>query len=349
MTDVARAFQILGVEGDATAEGVEEAYQDLKAVWDPDRFADNPELYEKAERKLAQIEQAYQFLIEHLAQEQTREESTFSDREEGGGRGPSILDDTLSERMVKRRSLLPVWLGLFGLVAVAAIISFWNWSPVDTDVEEKRSILDTAGVAVDPGSVSGQEDEPAGVQNPETEAVEEEAESDRADLKSPATVTTSEIPRASEEAPPPAVTPVVEKPQPSDSSGQRTKDQADTQRTAVETRREEAPKEAEPPAEEPEDEPTEEPEEPAVSEIAERAFQILRAKSELADRLIEGGIAGVNYQTWTAVERDSTEVYVDLVAEREGREVHFVWSVNVESQAVKAMSHAARTLKADER
>ena len=346
MTKVARAFQILGVEGDATAEVVEEAYQDLKAVWNPDRFADNPELYEKAEKKLVQIEEAYQLLSHHLAQEQTRKEQAFGDREEGRERGPSILDDTLSERMVKRRSLLPVWLGLFGLVALAALISFWNWSPVDTDIEEKRSVLERESVEISPGG--DQDLENLRIEDPESdsEGGREEVEESRLEAESPETPPTERV-RA--DPPSPAV---PKKPEPSGDRDDKRRDRPPPQTVEVETGREKASQEVRPPAEEPEmplEEPAAEIEEPEVSELAERAFQILRAKSDLANRLIEGAIDRVTYQSWTAVERDSSEVYVYLVAEEEGREVHFVWSVEVETQAVKPISHAARALAADER
>ena len=93
------------------------------------------------------------------------------------------------------------------------------------------------------------------------------------------------------------------------------------------------------------------PEEQQPSELAERAFQMLRAKSELANRLVEGGFADFGFLDWKGIERGSTEVYVDLVATSvsDGREVHFIWAVDVEAQSVKAMSQAARDLQAGDR
>jgi hypothetical protein len=92
-------------------------------------------------------------------------------------------------------------------------------------------------------------------------------------------------------------------------------------------------------------------EEPVRSEVAERAFQILRAKSALANQLVEGGFTEYSFRDWKALERGATEVYVDLLVDSipDDREVHFVWSVDVEAQSVRAMSQAARELQARDR
>ena len=98
MNDRERAYRVLGLADDATSGEVEEAYHDLKAVWNPDRFADSPELRSKAEEKQAAVEHSYQTLRKMSAETElpSKGRTVVSTEEDAGGaRGPSILDDTL--------------------------------------------------------------------------------------------------------------------------------------------------------------------------------------------------------------------------------------------------------------
>ncbi len=58
--DVERCFQILEIDRDASVEEVKQAYKDGVNVWHPDRFSENPRLRAKAERKLKEINAAYE-------------------------------------------------------------------------------------------------------------------------------------------------------------------------------------------------------------------------------------------------------------------------------------------------
>lgn len=55
-------FHALGVDPDATWDEVREAYLDLVRVWHPDRFQSDPQLRDKAQRRLQQINEAYHAL-----------------------------------------------------------------------------------------------------------------------------------------------------------------------------------------------------------------------------------------------------------------------------------------------
>lgn len=55
-------YRILGIEADASAEQIREAYRDLVKVWHPDRFNHDPDLYRKAQDKLKQINEAFETL-----------------------------------------------------------------------------------------------------------------------------------------------------------------------------------------------------------------------------------------------------------------------------------------------
>ncbi len=57
--DVHRAYRVLGLSADASAEEVREAYRDLAQVWHPDRFVHNERLRDKAARNLQRINEAF--------------------------------------------------------------------------------------------------------------------------------------------------------------------------------------------------------------------------------------------------------------------------------------------------
>jgi hypothetical protein len=326
MTDYDRAYRMLGLEKNATLDEIEEAFLELKAVWHPDRFTDDPTLREKAEAKQSEIEDAYRSLLEARSRKAVSEA-------EGNARGPSILDDTLSERMGKSKQRFPIWIALFGLVAIAVIISFFTWSPVEVEEDSEPSetekiVAETRAAAANDVDVDLQES--TALDTAEDEKVELPVQSRQLspplpappaepvqEPREPPAVPTARVPDATPA--PKVVTSALEKP---------------TQEPVVEAS----------------DEPVVE-EEPAVSELAERSFQILRAKSDLANQLVEGAFSEYSFKEWKAVERSTTEVYVDLVAEvrADNRDVHFVWAVDVEAQSVKPMSQAARDLLSGER
>ncbi len=63
MTDeLTRYHEILGLGPEASAQEVEEAYQDLAKIWQPERFPEEPRLQEKAQAKLKELNEAYEKL-----------------------------------------------------------------------------------------------------------------------------------------------------------------------------------------------------------------------------------------------------------------------------------------------
>jgi DnaJ-class molecular chaperone len=58
--DLDHCFQILEIDRHASIEEVKQAYKDIVNVWHPDRFSENPRLRGKAERKLKEINAAYE-------------------------------------------------------------------------------------------------------------------------------------------------------------------------------------------------------------------------------------------------------------------------------------------------
>jgi curved DNA-binding protein CbpA len=58
--DIKRSFEILELDSDASIDEVKEAYKDLVNIWHPDRFSNNPRLKQRAEKKLKEVNQAYE-------------------------------------------------------------------------------------------------------------------------------------------------------------------------------------------------------------------------------------------------------------------------------------------------
>ena len=54
--------EMLGLKPGASQEEVNQAYRDLVNVWHPDRFADNQRLQKKAEEKLKEINESYEYI-----------------------------------------------------------------------------------------------------------------------------------------------------------------------------------------------------------------------------------------------------------------------------------------------
>ena len=74
--DLKECFEILELNPDASMDEVQQAYKDLVNIWHPDRFATNPRLKEKAERKLKEINRAYATVNSFLSSEPGRREDT---------------------------------------------------------------------------------------------------------------------------------------------------------------------------------------------------------------------------------------------------------------------------------
>jgi curved DNA-binding protein CbpA len=65
--NINHCYQILGLKPNASKEEVEQVYKDLLTVWNPDAFADEPGLQQKAREKVKEIDEAYKKLMLHLS------------------------------------------------------------------------------------------------------------------------------------------------------------------------------------------------------------------------------------------------------------------------------------------
>lgn len=60
--DIRWCYQILDAEPEASLSEIKRSYRDLMNVWHPDRFTHDPRLREKCERKVKELNEAYQRL-----------------------------------------------------------------------------------------------------------------------------------------------------------------------------------------------------------------------------------------------------------------------------------------------
>jgi len=64
--EIKQCFEILELDPNASVDEAKQAYKDIVNVWHPDRFSHNSRLKEKAEKKLKEINVAYETVISFL-------------------------------------------------------------------------------------------------------------------------------------------------------------------------------------------------------------------------------------------------------------------------------------------
>jgi curved DNA-binding protein CbpA len=62
MNNLAHYYEILGLKPNASPDEIKQAYRDLVKVWHPDRFASDSRLQGKAQERLKEINEAYEWL-----------------------------------------------------------------------------------------------------------------------------------------------------------------------------------------------------------------------------------------------------------------------------------------------
>ena len=67
--DIKRCYEILELNQHASPDALKQAYKDIVNVWHPDRFSHNPRLKKMAEKKLKEINLAYETLKAYLSRE----------------------------------------------------------------------------------------------------------------------------------------------------------------------------------------------------------------------------------------------------------------------------------------
>jgi len=86
---------------------------------------------------------------------------------------------------------------------------------------------------------------------------------------------------------------------------------------------------------------------PAKTEESQEAFKFLTENSPVAGQLADNTLEGYQWKEWKPIRDDPPVFLIDLIAtsSADGRELHFVWEVDLERGSVRPLSQAARDLE----
>ena len=340
-----------------------EAREDLLALWNPDRLSDHPRLRSKSSRKTREISEAYDLLMEGLGRTGSPKTSkvTGPSAPEPEGVGPrtspqpsaSLLHEVFSEKMTKGSRQIFIWAGVTLVIIASLAISYFLPSAGSAKSEETVEL--SAAPETSPLELPAPDQELEVAFAPS----EAKAEGNEAENK-PKAVPEKRAKRAS--APPSKKLGSTPTPNPVPSVREGVKNDASPERNHSETRpaakpqrrgpqpillRDQVPFTGKSADSNTPKEPSPE-EQEKYSEEAEKSYRILLAHSSAARALVEGGFEALRFAQLKVVRRKASELWLDLTANQSnGKEVHFIWSVNVEDQTVRPLSEAARNLDRD--
>jgi hypothetical protein len=357
MNDIEEAYRILVLERGASMKEVREAHRDLCLVWDSSRFKDNPQMQKKAHDQLGRIDEAFETLrIDHggapkIKGETGQEPPSEKDRaqppdqtessEEGA---PSLYEEIFRGEQDQTQRRIPIgWIIAVVMVLVVAVI--YLGGPADGDeVEASPSAPALEGphemegpiqnAASGPGDLTSRQPQPDGPSGP---------------ASSPVQTTSDPIQSAGSSSEPPTDPPVKAETDSQPLSPSSSAVDAGEPVVPVVGPREPEPNNR-PVLERDTLSSTDQTEEPSAQEAqqdegSEEAFEILKEKSVIARRLIEGeGVPDLSYQEWKTVRGNAPEFWIDVITRRttDGGELHLIWSVNTDTGVVQPLSQAAR-------
>ena len=355
MMDLEQATRILELRPGATFRQVSEAREDLLALWNPDRMSDRPRLRAKVARKVAEINQAYDVLMEHLGQESVRR-TTAPDRApdpapsvraiEDSKQGPpspehsaSLYEEVFSGRKQKKKRGIPVWPIAGGaLLLVLGIVLYPSSSSEEVAGEPATAAaeeLPSEPPATLPAGAAPEE-EPDAATAEAVAAPEEAVEERPPEVKEVAVAPRREPPAPTPAPSPPAPARRAPRPQAGQSG-------ASGQRPAL--KRQSAT--AQPTPAQPDGEKgASEEQERQRAEQFERVFRDLLANSTAARKLVDEGFADLRFTQWNVVSETDSEIWIELLAQKaDGGSIHCTWAINPATGTTRALSAAARDLE----
>jgi curved DNA-binding protein CbpA len=349
MKEIDQAYETLGLKRGASLRQVDEAYRDLRDLWDPKRFSDNPRLRAQASDKKNGIEEAYEEIIEHLSRKPGQKtESSSPKPEESVAQRPdtaqpstNLFEDAFSGRAGNGKRRIPVGAIIF-ITAIAGL--FFIYLALSPNSERTEAIR-TAVREEEESELTKLVEQVRGRYTESQDELEPDGEPDQ-----PASIVMKPVPAVPQ--PPPKQIAAVNAKKDPPASRQKAK----------------AP---EPP---PEPEPLPEPEETESQPLDKpllireeiltknkeetkpidegppdahlEVFKALLQGSETANKLVKGQIGTLDFSEWSIIQETTSETWIDLVATwTSGQEVHFFWSVNPVNGVVRPLNQAARNLE----
>jgi hypothetical protein len=332
MSDFKQAYRVLGLESDASFKEVMEAHRDLAVVWDPRPHENNPRLHRKATENLARVNKAFQLIRHHHLGTQIEEEDLEEPVEQAGAeseeRESSLYEEIFSDREAEAKRRMPIGKIIVSVLALMIVLTYWSGSR-EGDQNSNSAQQTPQGT----GGLPEVEIKNGSVEVPSREPSAAEPIGESAAASEPLIVKKSAS-RPVPESPAPVDAPRKEAPVVEQST-------PEPGNKPVLQRKTSAP---DPDVESPTAEEVQE------EERSQEAFEMLKEKSAVAQKLIEGELqVDLNYQEWKMVRAREPEFWIDLIAQRSSdqEELHLIWSVNAETGVVTPMSQAARDLDAE--
>ena len=339
MSDIEQAYRVLGLESDASFKEVMEAHRDLAVVWDPRPHENNPRLHRKATENLARVNKAFQLIRHHHLGTQIEPEEELEELNEQAGaeseeRESSLYDEIFSDREAEAKRRMPIGKIVVAVLALMIVLTYWSGSRKgdQTSKSAQQTPQGTEGlleVEIKNGSV-------------ELPSRESSAAEPIPEISPPASSSSEPlvVPRLKKEPTPQPVPPSpVDAPR-----GEAAVVEQSTPEPGNKPVLQRKTPASNPDVESPTSGEVQE------EERSQEAFQMLKDKSVVAQKLIEGELQeDLNYQEWKMVRAREPEFWIDLVAQRSSDqgELHLIWSVNAETGVVTPMSQAARDLDAE--
>ncbi len=370
MKEIENAYRILELTVGASFKEVSEAREDLLILWDSERLAHHPRLRSRSAGKIQQINQAYETLIEYLGRSEVGRGSrpiaasaptrvriptdSAQSSESPGTEQPStsLFEEVFSGGEPQPSRRIPVWLIVVLVTTAVLAIGYvaqstrgekqQNQQKTDSDLLPQP--LEDSGPARDPGlevptwdsenpDQPGAAPDPSSGENESAEAQTPDAQQ-RVSLSSPETPGKKPAATTPKPAPPPKPAPKTTPKKKSAGSGSP----ASKSGRPVLVRQKTDPDSPAPVAQLEE----ERAEEKQRKEEAERAYQLLLKKSATAKKLVAGEFQQ-RFAEWKVINQKPPEVWIDIIAKQAGGElVHFIWSVNLKTEAIRPLSEAAR-------
>lgn len=343
--DYQRAYEILELPPNASREALEQAYRDLREVWNPERFQTDERLNRRAEEQLVRIEEAYQLLkgyhsrrdplLEELYGKPKKTRSSphvpMKTDSQSVAAPPSLLDSVFADSAPGPAKRFPLTLVVVGIVIVVVLaIVFISRSGGDSAPATPKTTVPAA------------ETPPPAEQSPPP-APAQGLPVDVAQTAPPlAAAAGSETPDQTPVQP--------RKPEEPSASASRStvRSQPGARARSTDAPKPNAPSTAPPPRTETDTKPelVRGPEEGGVApEEERRVLNVLGQKSPAAQRILDGNTDQFRVMSWRVTRKDGGEFWAHVVAQTAtGVTVHLIWAVDPAKQTIRPMSQSARDL-----
>ena len=370
MTNIEDAYRILELNVGAGFKEVSEAREDFLVLWDPNRLSHHPRLRSRATGKIQEINQAYEILMEHLGRSEVgrgpwsailppggeaRTGKTAAAASGAASTEPtstSLFDEVFSGKETSEVRRVPAWMIVVLVTSAALAIGYVAQSTREErqPASEKKASASMPQPLETLEAVSASGETPASTHSADPDGegnvsiVTSRQERSVLDQSSPVPQQQSlrdSGGRPARSQPSKAAPPVPASPKIATAKKKAANVPSAKAGRPVLVRQQPEEVEAKVPKTQAEQSSAEQ---QKRLEEEEKAYQVLLQKSTAARRLVAGAFTE-RFSEWKVIKHSTPEIWIDLMAaEPNGKLVHYIWSVDLEAEAIRPMSEAARNL-----